>query len=274
MNNFERLDLIYSYIKPFLDIGILAYIIYKAYAIIVKTNGIQILRVVITFALAFGIATALQLTTLLNILNALAPGLLVCFAIVFQPELRKIFLKLGQNNWFKLGSRSKHTFVDSVLIAAEMLSKQKRGMLVVFEKKQNLKDLLDTGTKLNADLSSSLLVTIFGHDTPLHDGATIIQNGKILAAGCFLPLSKQHDIMKTFGTRHRAAIGVTEETDAIVLVVSEETGAISLSYDSKLYYDLTMEQLTKTLEAQLEITPQTTTEEEVINDSISKAWKN
>lgn len=271
MNNFERLDLIYSYIKPFLDIGILAYIIYKAYAIIVKTNGIQILRVIITFALAFGIATALQLTTLLNILNALAPGLLVCFAIVFQPELRKIFLKLGQNNWFKLGSRSKHTFVDSVLIAAEMLSKQKRGMLVVFEKKQNLKDLLDTGTKLNADLSSSLLVTIFGHDTPLHDGATIIQNGKILAAGCFLPLSKQHDIMKTFGTRHRAAIGVTEETDAIVLVVSEETGAISLSYDSKLYYDLTLEQLTKTLEAQLEITPQTTTEEEVINDSISKA---
>ena len=152
-----------------------------------------------------------------------------------------------------------------------MLSKQKRGMLVVFEKKQNLKDLLDTGTKLNADLSSSLLVTIFGHDTPLHDGATIIQNRKILAAGCFLPLSKQHDIMKTFGTRHRAAIGVTEETDAIVLVVSEETGAISLSYDSKLYYDLTMEQLTKTLEAQLEITPQTTTEEEVINASISKA---
>ena len=132
MNNFERLDLVYSYIKPFLDIGILAYIIYKAYAIIVKTNGIQILRVVITFALAFGIATALQLTTLLNILNALAPGLLVCFAIVFQPELRKIFLKLGQNNWFKWGSRSKHTFVDSVLIAAEMLSKQKRGMLAVF----------------------------------------------------------------------------------------------------------------------------------------------
>lgn len=271
MNNLERFEIIYGYIKPFLDIGILAYIIYKAYTIIIKTNGIQILRVIITFALAFGVATALQLTTLLNILNALAPGLLVCFAIVFQPELRKIFLKLGQNDWFKLGTRSKHTYVDSVLIAAEMLSKQKRGMLVVFARKQNLKDLLDTGTKLNADLTSSLLVTVFGHDTPLHDGAAIIQSGKILAAGCFLPLSKQHDITKTFGTRHRAAIGVTEETDAIVLVVSEETGAISLAYDSKLYYDLTMEQLTKTLETQLDITPDSTTEEEPVNDSISKA---
>ena len=160
MNNFERFSVIYSYIKPFLDIGILAYIIYKAYTIIVKTNGAQILRVIVTFAIAFAVATALQLSTLLSILNTLAPGLLVCFAIVFQPELRKIFLKLGQNDWFKLGTRSKHTYVDSVLIAAEMLSKQKRGMLAVFVRKQNLKDMIDSGTKLNADLSSSLLVTI------------------------------------------------------------------------------------------------------------------
>jgi len=271
MTSFDRFALVYNYIKPFLDIGILAFIIYKAYTIIVKTNGAQILRVIVTFGFAFAIATALQLTTLLSILNTLAPGLLVCFAIVFQPELRKVFLKLGQNDWFKLGTRSKHTYVDSVLIAAEMLSKQKRGMLAVFIKKHNLKDIIDTGTKLNADLTSSLLVTIFGHDTPLHDGATIIQDGKILGAGCFLPLSKRHDIMKTFGTRHRAAIGITEETDAIVVVVSEETGAISIAYDSKLYYDLTMDQLTKTLEAQLEINPDSITAEEPTNDVISKA---
>ena len=271
MNNFERFAIVYNYIKPFLDIGILAYIIYKAYTIIVKTNGAQILRVIVTFALAFAIATALQLTTLLNILDTLAPGLLVCFAIVFQPELRKIFLKLGQNDWFKLGTRSKHTYVDSVLIAAEMLSKQKRGMLAVFVRKHNLKDFLDSGIKLNADLTSSLLLTIFAYDTALHDGAVIIQGGKILGAGCFLPLSKRQDIMKTFGTRHRAAIGVTEETDAIVVVVSEETGAISIAYDSKLYYDLTMEQLTKTLEAQLEITSDAHSEEETINDVVSKA---
>ena len=131
--------------------------------------------------------------------------------------------------------------------------------------------LVDTGTKLNADLSSSLLVTIFSYDTPLHDGAVIVQGGKILGAGAFLPLSKQPDITKTFGTRHRAAIGVTEETDALVVIVSEETGAISIAYDSKLYYDLTMEQLTKTLEDQLEIKPDAQSTEEVDNDAITKA---
>lgn len=271
MTTFDRLEIIYSYIKPVLDIGILAYILYQAYCIIIKTNGAQIIKIIVTLAFCYAIATTLDLTTLLWLLNTIAPGLFICFAIVFQPELRKIFLKLGQGDWFKLGTRSKHTYVDSVLIAAEMLSKQRRGMLAVFVRKTNLKDIIDSGTKINADLSSSILVTIFGHDTPLHDGASIIQGGKIVAAGCFLPLSEQQDIRKTFGTRHRAAIGITEETDAIVLVVSEETGAISLAYDSKLYYDLTMEQLTKTLESQLELTPESFTEEDPANDSITKA---
>ena len=125
-----------------------------------------------------------------------------------------------------------------------------------------LKDIMDTGTYLNADLTSSLLVTIFGHDTPLHDGASVIQNGKIVASGCFLPLSEQYDIRKTFGTRHRAALGLSEETDAVILVVSEETGAISLAYDSRLHYDLTMEQLNETLETLLDITADSITPEE------------
>ena len=121
-------------------------------------------------------------------------------------------------------------------------------MLVVFIRQNTLKDISETGTRLNADLSSSLLVTIFGHDTPLHDGAVIIQGGRIIAAGCFLPLSEQQDIRKTFGTRHRAALGLSEETDAVILIVSEETGAISLAYDSKLYYDLTSVEITRQLE--------------------------
>jgi diadenylate cyclase len=196
----------------------------------------------------------------------LAPGLLIGFAIVFQPELRKIFLKLGQGKWFSFGDRSKHTYIESVLLAADMLSNQKRGMLAVFVRHTGLKDIMDTGTRLNADLSSSLIVTIFGHDTPLHDGAAIIQDGKIAAAGCFLPLSEQHDIKKTFGTRHRAALGLSEETDALVLIVSEETGAISLAYDSRLFYDLTMDQLTKTLETQLGIKPAAITDEDESNE--------
>lgn len=266
MNTFDNLLKIYDYIRPVLDIGILTFLLYKAYELITRTNAVQILKAAVIVALAYAIALLLDLRTLLWILNVLAPGLVISFAIVFQPELRKIFLKLGQAEWFAFGSRSKHTYVDSVLIAAEMLSKQRRGMLAVFMRHTKMDDIIDTGTRLNADLSSSLLVTIFGHDTPLHDGACFIQGGKLIAAGCFLPLSEQYDIRKTFGTRHRAALGLSEVSDSVVLVVSEETGAISLAYDSKLHYDLTMEQLTRILESQLEITP----DAQIIEDTIDE----
>ena len=266
MNTLDKLYKIYDYIRPVLDIGILSFLFYKAYELIMKTNALQIVKAAIIVALSYALAFLLHLETLLWILQTLAPGLLVCFAIVFQPELRKIFLKLGQGNWFALGSRSKHTYVDSVLIAAETLSKQRRGMLTVFLRHTKLDDIINTGTKLNADLSSGLLITIFGHDTPLHDGACIVQGGKLVAAGCFLPLSEQYDIKKTFGTRHRAALGLSEVSDAVVLVVSEETGAISLAYDSKLHYDLTMDELTHILESQLNIT----SNEQKIEDTIDE----
>ena len=264
MNAFEKLPELYAYIRPLVDIGILAFILYKVYGIIVKTQSLQIIKFGFMLLVAYGLALFLDLSTLRWILNLLAPGVLIGFAIVFQPELRKIVFKLGQTEWFKFRNRTKHTYIDSVLIAAEMLSKQKRGMLAVFARKTSLKDISDTGTYLNADLTSGLLVTIFGHDTPLHDGAAIIQNGKLLAAGCFLPLSKQYDIRKTFGTRHRAALGLSEATDAVILVVSEESGAISLAYDSHLHYDLTTEQLTGTLETLLDITAESVTQEDNI----------
>ena len=262
MGSLERFPEIYEYIRPVLDIGVLAFILYKMYGLIVKTQSLQIIKFGFTVFTAYVIALILNLSMLLWLLHLLAPGVLIGFAIVFQPELRKIIFKLGQTQWFKFRRRTKHAYIDSVLIAAEMLSKQKRGMLAVFTRKTSLKDIMDTGTYLNADLTSSLLVTIFGHDTPLHDGAAVIQDGKITAAGCFLPLSEQYDIRKTFGTRHRAALGVSEETDAVVLIVSEESGAISLAYDSHLHYDLTMEQLTATLENLLEITSSSADREE------------
>jgi diadenylate cyclase len=264
---FDSLAAIYNFMRPIFDIGILSFILYKAYEIIVKTNGIQIIKAAIIVALAYAAAMVLNLDTLLWILNVMAPGLIVAFAIVFQPEMRKLFLKLGQSQWFAFGTRSKHTYVDSVLIAAEMLSKQRRGMLAVFMRHTKMDDIITTGTKLNADLSSSLLVTIFGMDTPLHDGACFIQGGKLIAAGCFLPLSEQYDIKKTFGTRHRAALGLSEVSDSVVLVVSEETGAISLAYDSKLHYDLTMNEITKILENLLEITPDAYQLEDTIDES-------
>lgn len=266
MNQFETLIKIYDFIRPMLDIGIITFLLYKAYQLITKTNAIQLIRAAVVVVLSYAVAVILQLRTLLWIFSVIAPGLMMAFAIVFQPELRKVFLKLGQAEWFTFGSRAKHSYVDSVLIAAEMLSKQKRGMLAVFMRRTKLDNILSTGTRLNADLSSSLLVTIFGHNTPLHDGACFIQGGKILAAGCFLPVSEQYDIKKTFGTRHRAALGLCEVSDCVVLVVSEETGAYSLAYDSKLHYDLTMDQVTRILERQLDITP----DQQIIEDTIDE----
>lgn len=265
----SKLLYIYDFIVPVIDIAILAFILYKTYDFMAKTNGIQILKSALIILIAYGIATLLKLNTILWILRIVAPGLVIAFAVIFQPEIRKLFLRIGQNQWFAFGSRSKDTYIDSVLMAAEMLSNQKRGMLACFIRHTKLDNILQTGTKLNADLSSGLLVTIFGHDTPLHDGACFIQGNKIMAAGCFLPLSEDYNIKKTFGTRHRAALGLSEISDAVVLVVSEETGALSLAYDSKLNYDLSVEEVRKILENLLVITSDSKKTEDVIDENQS-----
>lgn len=271
MQGFEALSAFYDVIRPILDISILAFILYKVYGLLVKTNGIQIIKALIIIAIAYVVAQVFKLQTLQWLMNIIAPGLLICFAIIFQPELRKLFLRLGQGKWFSFGNRSKHSYVDSVLIAAEMLSKQRRGMLCVFLRNTPHDDIIEKGTRLNADVSSSLLLTIYSFDTTLHDSACFIKNGKILAAGCVLPLSDQFQIKKTFGTRHRAALGLAEQSDAVCLVVSEETGAISLAYDSELHYDLTISELEKNLEYLLEVPPEARNIEDTVDESKFKA---
>lgn len=241
-------------VRPAADIAVLAFILYQAYVLIADTNAVQIIRAAVVVVLSYAVAVVLSLDTILWLFSLVAPGLVMAFAIVFQPELRKVFLKLGSPQWFTRGRRARHSYVDSVLIAAELLAGMRRGMLVVFVRRSKLDSFIGTGTALNADLSSGLLVTIFGYNTPLHDGAVFIQGTKVLAAGCFLPLSEQRDIRKTFGTRHRAALGLSEVSDAVVLVVSEETGAYSLAFDGELHYDLSLEQVTTMLEKQLNIT--------------------
>jgi len=243
-------------LRPALDIGITAFLIYQIYKILVETRAIQLIKGTILVLGLYGLSYFAQLKTLYWLLSIIAPGLVVGIAIVFQPELRKIFLRLGQGEWLRLNTRSQYIQLDSVLNAMEVLSSRKRGALVVFSRNVGLKNWIDSGNKLNADLSSNLLITIFGHDTPMHDGAVIIEKGRIISAGCFLPLSKQTDIKSSFGTRHRAALGLAEETDAAVLIVSEETGAISLAYNSKIYYDMSVDRLTRILERILKIRKQ------------------
>jgi diadenylate cyclase len=244
---FQRFAYVYDLIRPILDVGILAFLLYKAYDFLVKTQAMQLVRGAGLLAVVYGVAFLFRLTTLQWILQILAPGLLIAVAIVFQPELRKIIMRLGQGDIFRPDTKPRIGQFEAVVTAAEILSQERRGALVVFSRKINIRNIIDTGTRMNADISSPLIVAVFEFDGPLHDGAMIIQNGRIAAAGCFLPLSEQQGIRKSFGTRHRAALGMSEQSDAVILVVSEETGAISLAVDSKIYYDLSMLEVTRKL---------------------------
>ncbi|GHV82866.1 membrane protein [Spirochaetia bacterium] len=242
----------YDAFRPFLDIAILSFLLYKSYDLLVKAQGEQLVKGAGLLALVFAIAFVCQLDTLQWILKALLPGLVTAVAIVFQPELRKIIIRLGITEIFRPDNKPRLGQLEAVVTAAEILSEQRRGMLVVFPRRTNIKNIIETGTRINGEISSTLIVTVFQFDGPLHDGAMVIQNGHITAAGCFLPLSEQQDIKKSFGTRHRASLGMSEQSDAVVLVVSEETGAISIAYEGQLYYDLSPAEIQQKLRTLLD----------------------
>jgi diadenylate cyclase len=248
----QYLITIYDFIRPVLDVALLAFLLYKGYELLLKTQALQLVRGAGFLVMVYGVAFLLKLSTLQWVLNILGPGLLITVAIVFQPELRKMILRLGQGEFFRPDSHPNIGHIEAVVTAAEMLSHERRGMLVVFPRKINIRNIIETGTRINAEISSSLIVAIFEFDGPLHDGAMIIQNGKIVAAGCFLPLSEQQDIRKSFGTRHRASLGMSEQSDAVVLVVSEETGAISIAFDARLFYDLSPIEVSRKLKELLD----------------------
>jgi diadenylate cyclase len=252
MDWFFRFNSIYEYFRPVLDIALLAFLLYKTYDLLLKTQVAQLIRGASLLALVYGLAILFRLDTLEWLLKTLAPGLFISLAIVFQPELRKIFIRIGQGELFRPDARPRLGQLEAVVTAAEMLSRVKRGMLIVFPRRVNIKNIVETGTRLNADISSSLIVTIFEFDTPLHDGAMIIQNNRIVASGCLLPLSEQSNIKKSFGTRHRAALGITEQSDVVVVVVSEETGAMSIAYDGQMFYDLSPTEITRKLKELLD----------------------
>ena len=241
-----------DYVLPLLDILLLAYLIYKSYQILVQTRAVQLLKGALIMALIYLLAFFLHLNTLLWILNLLVPGLVIGIAIIFQPELRRIFTRIGTRTWLRLRPRVKPYHLDAVLNSVEMLSAKRCGSLIVFTRNIGLNTIIETGTRVNAELSSSMILTIFTENTPLHDGAVVIAEDRIVAAGCFLPISEQPDIRRSFGTRHRAALGLAEETDAVILVVSEENGAVSLAYDANLLYDLSLPEVSQHLKQLIE----------------------
>jgi diadenylate cyclase len=248
----QRLVTLYNLIRPIIDVALLAFLLYKGYELLVKTQALQLVKGAGFIVLVYGIAFLFKLNTLRWVLTIMMPGFFIAIAIVFQPELRKIIIHLGQGKFFRPDVKPRIGQLDAVVTAAELLAQERRGMLVVFPRKISIRNIIETGTRINAEISSSLIVAIFEFDGPLHDGAMVIQHGKIAAAGCFLPLSEQQDIRKSFGTRHRASLGMSEQSDAVVLVVSEETGAISLAYEAKLYYDLSPVEVTRKLKELLD----------------------
>jgi diadenylate cyclase len=235
-----------------LDVALLAFLIFKLFELLVKTQAVQMVKGAVVLVLVFAVAYLFKLSTLQWILKSLAPGLLIAIAVVFQPELRKLITRLGFGDFFRPDKRPRLGQHESVVTACETLSEKRRGALIVFSRRSNIRDIIEAGTRLNAEISSSLIRCVFEFDTTLHDGAMVIQNGRISAAGCILPLSEQQEIKKTFGTRHRAALGMSERSDAVVLVVSEETGAISIAYEGQLYYDLSPVEVHQKLRALLD----------------------
>ncbi|WXR60260.1 diadenylate cyclase CdaA [Peptostreptococcaceae bacterium AGR-M142] len=233
-----------------LDITIVAYIFYKLYMLIKETRAEQLIKGIIVLLVATKASELLQFHVVNWILrNTMTVGL-IALLIVFQPELRRALEYIGRTKLLDISSYDEEVddIIDEIVEALFSLSRQKIGALIVFEKETGINDIVQTGTRINGKITRQLLINIFIPNTPLHDGAVIIKENRIKAAGCFLPLSENKYLSKELGTRHRSAIGISENSDAISITVSEETGQISIADNGKLYKDVSKGYIKNTLE--------------------------
>lgn len=221
-----------------LDILVVAYIFYKGYILIKETRAEQLFKGIIFLLLLFPISYVLKLDMLNFILNKTFTIGLLSIVIIFQPEIRRVLEHLGRSAFDEkhtdMTKEIRNESVNELVNAVDILAKSKTGALIAIEQSTGLGEVLASGTIIDAKISSALLENIFVVNTPLHDGATIIRKGRIHASGCVLPLTSNNDINKKLGTRHRAAIGLSENSDALVIIVSEETGTISLAVNGRL----------------------------------------
>jgi diadenylate cyclase len=248
----------YVGITDLLDIAVTGVLVYYLLLLIRGTRAVQILMGIIVLLAILGIANVLHLYLLVTILQLVVVGAAVTIPIVFQPELRRALEQIGRGGVFRIDAddplsrvvtRPEDRALALLARAAFLLSRNKIGALIALEQHSGLKDFCETGTQLDAELTVELLLTIFTPRSPLHDGAVIVHDNRIIAAGCFLPLA-EHSFTARVGTRHRAAIGLSEQTDAVVIVVSEESGGVSIARDGKLTRPVEEEQrLTKMLMA-------------------------
>lgn len=236
-----------------IDISIVLYLLLKVLKLTKNSRAWQLLKGIAFLIVATFLSNILQLKILNFILSSIMTWGVFALIVIFQPELRRALEQLGTNKFTKffgidkdIATRTKED-IYKIIIAACELAKTKTGALIVIERDIRINDIISTGIEINAEVSPQLLVNIFVPNTPLHDGAVVISNNKITAAACMLPLASDADIAKELGTRHRAAIGISKESDAIAVVVSEETGKISIAKDGTLIADVKEEALKKIL---------------------------
>jgi TIGR00159 family protein len=251
-------------VTDIIDIAIISFAVYKLFSLLRNTRAEQVLYGFIILLIFASVADILNLNTVSWVMNQFLTVTLVFIIVVFQPELRSALERIGRGRSIFTGERvlkSENT-IDELTRAMTSLSRQKIGALVVLEREVGLNDIVESGTVLDADVSSELLINIFIPNTPLHDGAVIINNEKIVAAACYLPLSNSNLISKELGTRHRAAVGISEKSDAIIVVVSEETGNISVVENGRIDRYLDEDSLKKRLQKGLSLAKKESKKEE------------
>ena len=248
-------------IRDIIDILAIALLIFGLFKLVQETRAVQLLKGIVVLVVVYFVSSLFGLVMLSGLLQTLFEAAVILVIIIFQPEIRKALEQMGRNNTYKKyikvfkkhgkddeWKRAVSKAIVDVADTSLLFSRSKTGALIVFERETMLSDIAETGTILEAETSVALLGNIFFNKAPLHDGASIIRDGKLFAAGCILPLTNNQNVDINLGTRHRAALGMSEQSDAVVLVVSEETGVISLAINGILLRNFSRESLINKLE--------------------------
>ena len=240
-----------SFLLKIVDVFIVWYVIYKAFTLIKGTKAVQLLKGLFVIVFAKIVTTLFGLDTMDWMLEEVIRWGFLAIIIIFQPEIRRGLEQIGRGKLFQRSTsqqdEERNRLVEAMKKSVSYMAKRRIGALISIERETGLFEYIETGIKMNAELSSELLINIFIPNTPLHDGAVIIQKDKITASACYLPLSESAFISKELGTRHRAALGLSEVTDAITIVVSEETGAISITANGTLHRNLSSQEFEELL---------------------------
>jgi diadenylate cyclase len=246
----------FEWLRDAIDILIVTFLFYRLMILVRGTRAAQMFFGLVALVLLAVLAEWLQLSVLGWLVDSLRTVWVIAFIIIFQPEMRKALSQITENRLFNRFVRvTEFGYLSDLQNALERMSRKGLGALLVIERNVGLRNYVETGTKIEANVSAELLETIFTPPSPLHDGATIIRGNEVLAAGCILPLSSNPALEKALGTRHRAAVGLSEETDAIVIVVSEETRQISIAEGGQLDRDLKISELKGRLAGLLNVPP-------------------